>query len=742
MSSEPQPVPIFPEEAPRPSPAAAFSLPGPRRALTIEPCRSTELGPEWQSDGVRFGVYSRHARKIHLALFRDALSDPVDVLPLPSRHGHVFQGLVPGLEPGWSYGFFADGPFDPRNGHRFNPQKFLLDPYARALTGSFRNPDGVLCGHPPGGEDADLALDHRPSHAYMPKCLLVESRFDWQGVPAPRHPSSQLVIYETHVRGFTQHPSSGVAERGTYRGLVEKIPHLRALGVNAVELLPVHAKATEGFLSAKGLVNYWGYNTAAFFAPEPGYGSRSAPGCEIDEFKLMVRELHRAGIEVILDVVFNHSAESAESGPTLSLRGLDNRSYYALTGPDDAPRRFYWNHTGCGNTLDFGSEAVLRLTLDALRYWVEEYHIDGFRFDEATVHGRVDGSGYRASAPFFAAVAQDPVLRRIRRIAEPWDAEAYALGGFPDGWMEWNGSFRDTVRRFVRGEAGLLPALRARLNGSPAWFAAAGRAACESVNYVTSHDGFTLRDLVTYNHKHNQANGEDNWDGSAENFSWNSGEEGETARAEVEELRGRQAKNLLLLVALARGTPMLLGGDEFLRTQSGNNNAYCQDNRVSWLDWSLEKRQTGFLRFVRLLMPWREIVWSGAATGAGDFETEHWEAWNAAGFPAEEKDLAVKHGGFFLRPGKSKPSGSGFLELHQEGGFYLLLNAEEETRTFHLPHLAPPWQWRMVIDTSFPSPEDAAEIGAGFPLYLENRYEAADHSAVLVRAIKSNSEGN
>ncbi len=704
--------------------------------FTLEPTHSPELGARVLPGGVRFAVHSRHARSVLLALFREGAADPIEVLPL-SCQGHVFKGFVPKLEPGALYGFYAEGPFDPRNGHRFNSSKLLLDPYASALHGPFRNEGGVLYGHVPGGEDADLTPDHRPNHAFMPKCMVTESRFDWQGVKPPDLSRDRLVIYETHLRGFTAHPSSGVAEPGTFRGLIEKIPHLKALGVNAVELLPVHAKFSEDFLTRRGLNNYWGYNTAGFFALEPSYGSRSRPGCEIDEFKLMVRELHREGIEVILDVVYNHTAEGSELGPTLSLRGLDNRSYYALTGSAEAPFRHCWNHTGCGNTLDFGSIASLRLVLDSLRYFTEEFHVDGFRFDLATIHGRRAGGPFDPDAAFFATAAQDPVLRRVKLIAEPWDLETYGLGRFPDGWMEWNGGFRDVARRFVRGESGLLPALRDKLEGSPETFALPGREPWAGINFVTCHDGFTLRDLVSYEQKHNQKNGEDNWDGSNDNNGWNCGIEGETDDPDVTELRRRQARNLLLLTILARGTPMLLGGDEFLRTQGGNNNAYGQDNPVSWHDWTLAGEAEGFLRFFREALVWRKKMevpnaWASVPDRAWG---RCWRFHDLAGRPlADDKTPDGRHAALLfarpvLEPALIK------LDPEKEGPlFYLLLNGEDAGKVFHPPHLPPHWRWAMAADTSLASPQDIATVGGGFSLLLADRYDVSAHSTALLWA--------
>ncbi|HAO99044.1 MAG TPA: glycogen debranching enzyme GlgX, partial [Fibrobacteres bacterium] len=614
------------------------------------------------------------------------------------------------------------------------------DPYARALHGTFRNPEGVLAGHLPGIEDGDLFLDHRPSHSFMPKCVVTQSRFDWQGDRPPAIPRERLKIYEMHVRGFTADPSSGVAHPGTFSGLIEKIPHLKSLGINAVELLPVHAKYSEDVLVNKGLSNYWGYNNAGFFGLETSYGTRSAPGCEIDEFKLMVRELHRAGIEVILDVVYNHTAEGTELGPTLSWRGLDNHSYYALTGPEDAPLRHYRNHAGCGNILDFGRSVVVRMALDSLRYFVEEFHVDGFRFDLATVLGRQNGNQFEASGPFFAAIAQDPVLRRVKLIAEPWDMEAYAVGRFPDGWMEWNGGFRDTLRRWVKGEAGTLSALRDKLEGSPELYEGHGREAWSSINFVTCHDGFTLRDLVTYEHKRNEANGESNWDGSSANFNWNCGHEGEGGGEAVEALRQRQARNLLLLNVLARGVPLLLGGDETLRTQSGNNNAYCQDNAVSWHDWNLTETQTGFLRFFREALAWKDDVgilntWAFVPNRAWG---RCWQGWDSNGKPWPAEHVSeTRQAAFLLRPLAVHGKFSVQIESGEEGPwFYLILNTENEEKVFRLPALPPPSRWALAVDTAKSSPDDIQPVGHPKEIPFVDRYVTMPYSSVLLKTVR------
>ncbi len=705
--------------------------------LTILPCRTGNPGAEVFDTGVRFAVYSKHARSVHVALYPPGASEPAAVLALPSCHGHVFQGFVPGIGPGWEYGYYAEGPFDPRHGHRFNPRKFLIDPYARALRGAFRNEEGVLCGHVSGaGQDADLMRDHRPSAQFMPRGLVVRGDdFDWQGVEAPVVAREDLVIYEVHVKGMTADPSSGARSPGTFLGLVEKIPHLKSLGVNAVELLPVHAKYSEDMLLEKGLSNYWGYNTASFFALEPSYGSGGSPGCELNEFKEMVRELHRAGILVILDVVYNHTAEGNELGPTLSLRGLDNRSYYSLTGPDDAPRRHYRNHTGCGNTLDITSRPALRLVMDSLRYFAQELRVDGFRFDLATVHGRRGDAGFDPAAPFFTAVAQDPVLQNALLIAEPWDTGTYALGRFPEGWMEWNDDFRDTVRRWVRGEQGLAGALLDKLEGSPEMYESALREPWTSVNFVTAHDGYALRDLVSYDRKHNLANGEENRDGSHANHSWNCGHEGPSEDPGVEAIRARQIRNFILLLTLARGTPMFLGGDELLRTQGGNNNAYCQDGPVSWLQW--DEANAGFLRFVEEAFAWRRIIapantWGLASSRAWG---RTWQGFSPTGKPwrgdlaPESRQVAfLLHARPVIGAWQEHPDPSTGA-LH-----YLLLNPGHQEEIFQLPVLPPPWEWRRVADTALPSPRDITVAGHATPLPDASRCHLESRSSVLLRA--------
>ncbi len=497
-----------------------------------------------------------------------------------------------------SYGYKMRGTFDPARGLRFNENKLLIDPYARALSGKARNRENLLLPYDPTSTARDLSLDTRDNVRIVPKAIVIDDRFDWQGDAPPDLPLEKLVIYEVHVKGFTAHPSSGVRNPGTYLGFIEKIPHLQKLGINAVELLPVQEFYVDDFLIDRGLTNYWGYNTIGFFAPESSYAAGTRTGCQVDEFKTLVRALHSAGIEVILDVVYNHTAEGNEQGPMLSFRGVDNAAYYVLTGPPEEPQRFYVNYTGCGNSMNLASQAPIRLVMDSLRYWVEAMHVDGFRFDLAAVLGREDGM-FEKSASFFDAISQDPVLNRVKLIAEPWDLATYQVGGFPVDWSEWNGRFRDTVRRFVKGDANQVRDLGWRLTGSADLYADDGRSPYNSINFVTCHDGFTLWDLVSYNGKHNDANGEENRDGSDDNNSWNCGVEGETDAEGVNRLRRQLAKNYICLLLFSSGTPMLLGGDEFLRTQGGNNNAYCQDNETSWFDWREVERNADFLTFTK-----------------------------------------------------------------------------------------------------------------------------------------------
>jgi isoamylase len=551
----------------------------------VGPGRPWPMGASFTGDGVNFAVFSAHAERIELCLFTQDGRKEMARLPIIERDGDIWHIHVGGLTPGTVYGFRAYGPYAPERGHRFNPHKLLLDPYARALEGRLKWSDAVM-GYKIGSARGDLSFDTRDSAFAVPKAVVADPSFSWGNDQAPRTPRIDTVIYEAHVKSLTAlHPGVDKGLRGTYLGLCSDpvLDHLHKLGVTAIELLPVQAFIDDRFLVAKGLRNHWGYNTLAFFAPEPRYMSKGA----LWEFQTMVRRFHSAGIEVILDVVYNHTAEGDEWGPTLSYRGLDNASYYRLAGGG----RHYVNDTGTGNTLNLTHPMVLRMVMDSLRYWVEVGHVDGFRFDLGTVLGR-EAHGFDPNGGFFDAIRQDPTLSRVKLIAEPWDIGpgGYQLGAYPHPFHEWNDKYRDGLRRFWKGDAGMTRDLAARLLGSAERFDHSGRAATSSVNFVSSHDGFTLEDLVSYTIKRNFANGEDNRDGHHENHSDNLGVEGPTKDPKVLAARGLRKRNLLATLMLSQGVPMLLAGDEIGHSQGGNNNAYAQDNEVSWIDWAKADR--------------------------------------------------------------------------------------------------------------------------------------------------------
>jgi isoamylase len=543
--------------------------------------RPWPMGATFDGEGVNFAVFSANATRIDLCLFTPDGRKELCRITLPERDGDIWHGHVGGLPPGTMYGFRAHGPYAPEQGHRFNPHKLLIDPYARALEGRLRWSDALM-GYKIGSPRGDLSFDTRDSAFAVPKSVVVDPSFNWGSDRAPRVPRPETVIYEAHVKGMTAlHPGVERGLRGSFLGLSSDavIAHLQKLGVTAIELLPVQAFMDDRFLVTKGLKNYWGYQTLGFFAPEPRYLTRG----QVWEFQSMVRRFHAGGIEVILDVVYNHTGEGDEHGPTLSFRGLDNASYYRLTGGG----RHYMNDAGTGNTLNLTQPMVLRMVMDSLRHWVETYHVDGFRFDLASVLGR-EAQGFDPNGAFFDAIRQDPVLSRVKLIAEPWDIGpgGYQLGNYPHPFAEWNDKYRDCLRRVWRGDAGMMPDLASRLLGSADTFDRAGRAATSSVNFVTSHDGFTLEDLVSFTVKRNLANGEDNRDGHSDNYSDNLGVEGPTADPLIRAARALRKRNLLATLFISQGTPMILAGDEAGHSQGGNNNAYAQDNEVSWIDWA------------------------------------------------------------------------------------------------------------------------------------------------------------
>ncbi len=697
----------------------------------ISPGRHTPLGATVRADGVNFALHSRHATDVFLILFDASGAQVTDVIRFEQQRQFVWHAFVHGVRPGQLYAYRVRGPFDPARGHRYNEHKLLLDPYARAFLGKAENRDNLLLGYDVSSPERDMSIDRRDSAGAMPRCIVVNDAFDWQGVEPPDLPLDRLVIYEVHVKGFTAHPSSKVSHPGTYLGFIERIPHLKHLGINAVELLPVHESQVEDFLHERGLTNYWGYSTIGFFAPESTYSTGRTLGGQVAEMKTLVRELHRAGIEVILDVVYNHTAEGNELGPTLSFKGIDNSIYYSLAGSGEQPGRHYMNPTGTGNALDLGQPAVMRMVMDSLRYWAEVVHIDGFRFDLASVLGREDGA-FRRSAAFFDAVSQDPVLQRVKLIAEPWDLGTYEVGNFPVDWSEWNGRFRDTVRRFVKGDRDQLPDLARRLTGSADLYGDDGRSAYASVNFVTCHDGFTLADLVSYDRKHNEANLEDNRDGTDDNSSWNCGAEGETDDPAVLQLRRQLVKNHLVCLMIAAGTPMMLGGDEMLRTQRGNNNAYCQDNDISWFDWTLVNRNADLIEFVRRLiaLPRRYTIlqrrkfFIGMDRDDDDVPDVTWYGPDLGSPDWGNPELRIL--GAMLDGGEERsPLGEYCL--------YVIHNAHHELRTCRLPPVAS-CSWSRILDTSLPAGQDLVEPGHEVPLDPADQYLVNGRSTVLLLA--------
>ncbi|MCM2311888.1 MAG: glycogen debranching protein GlgX [Steroidobacteraceae bacterium] len=644
--------------------------------------------------GVNFAVFSAHAERVQLCLF-DAAGRETARIDLPARTGDIWHGLLPAQfgGAGTLYGYRVHGPYQPGEGHRFNPAKLLVDPCATALVGDLTwHP--ALCGAEPG---SDWMPDERDSAPYVPKCRVVDAAFDWGRVRAPNVPWRDTIIYELHVKGFTQrHPAIPAHLRGKYLGLAHPaaIDHLCKLGITTVELMPVQAFASEEFLVRKGLSNYWGYNPLAWFAPDARY----AVADPVLEFKTMVRALHDAGLEVVLDVVFNHTAEGNERGPTLNLRGIDNLTYYRLVHQDRAQ---YKNLTGCGNTVSFDDPAVRGLVLDCLRYWTDEMRVDGFRFDLATVVGR-DPGGYNHNAPFFAALRSDPMLAYVKLIAEPWDVGpgGYQLGHFPPGWSEWNDRYRDSMRAYWRGDRGLVGAFAERFAGSSDLFRQHARKPTASVNFITSHDGFTLRDLVSYNDRHNEANLEDGVDGHSHNLSWNCGVEGPTNDSAVNELRGRQVRNFLATLFLSQGVPMLLAGDEFGHTQSGNNNAYCQDNEIAWLDWSGLEHNAELLGFVRRLIDlrrsrlWlrRDTFLKGTLRGAHAKDVAWLHPSGREMTESDWNDSALRAIAVHMNGAPSRASASGDL--------LVVCNADHGDLELSLPAPPPDAEWQVVFDTS------------------------------------------
>jgi glycogen operon protein len=689
----------------------------------VWPGRPYPLGSTWDGEGVNFALYSEHAEKVELCLFDVSGKRETFRIRLPEQTDMVWHGYLPEVRPGQLYGYRVYGPYAPAQGHRFNHYKLLLDPYGKQVQGAIRWSDSHF-GYRVGHKNEDLSFDRRDNAAGMPKNRVIDSAFTWGADTPPRISWHETLIYELHVKGFTKsHPDVPEVLRGTYAGLATApvIEYLTRLGVTSIELMPVHGFVDDRRLVERGLRNYWGYNSIGFFAPESRYLATDS----INEFKTMVKTLHSAGLEVILDVVYNHTAEGNHLGPTLSLKGIDNSSYYRLE-PDNP--RYYKDYTGTGNTLNMRHPRVLQLIMDSLRYWVLEMHVDGFRFDLAATLARELHEVDRLGA-FLDIIHQDPVLSQVKLIAEPWDVGegGYQVGNFPVGWAEWNDRYRDTVRAYWKGDGGVAGDLAYRITGSSDLYAHSGRRPYASINFVTAHDGFTLQDLVSYNEKHNDANGENNQDGNNNNLSWNCGVEGPTDDPNILALRAKQKRNLLATLLLSQGVPMLYQGDDIGHTQLGNNNAYCQDSSISWVNWDLQPQDRDLLAFVQRLINLRKRhpifrrrhFFQGRPIKGANIKDVLWL--NPAGHEMSEdewRDSSVRCLGMFL-------SGQGLDETDERGrrlsdeNFLVLLNAHHEDVEFVLPAYRPGARWTAWMDTSREGglrPADTYDSGASYPL--------------------------
>ncbi|MCX5785523.1 MAG: glycogen debranching protein GlgX [Elusimicrobia bacterium] len=669
--------------------------------------------------GVNFSVYSSQARSCELVLFKKHGARPFASIPFPDefRIGNVFTMVVFDLDyEDIEYGFRMDGPFAPNEGHRFDKTKILMDPYAKTI----------------GGRDV-WGVDPDWSDIYPHRARVLLDDFDWENDHPLETPIEDLIIYEMHVRGFTRHPSSGVKHPGTFAGIREKIPYLKELGVNCVELMPIHefdefensrvSKAT-----GERLMNYWGYSNVGFFAPKSGFAATGKFGMQADELKTLIKDLHKNGLEVILDVVFNHTAEGNERGPYISYRGIDNKTYYILT-----PDGYYYNFSGCGNTLNCNNPIVRNMILDCLRYWATDYHVDGFRFDLASILGRDQNGAPMHSPPLLETLAFDPILGKCKLIAEAWDAGGlYQVGSFPSWgrWAEWNGKFRDDARKFLKGEPGLAGAMSQRLQGSPDLYQWQNRGTRASINFITAHDGFTLMDMVSYDGKHNEANGENNSDGSNDNYSWNCGWEGPSTDPGVNSLRVKQIKNALAMLLVSRGTPMILSGDEMGNVQGGNNNAYCQDNGISWLDWGLLKDNAGLFNYCKKMIAFRNahpalrschhFTNNNLNNGYPDISWHGTKAWSCDWAP-ESRVLA------FLLNGESVKVGAVCDTF-----IYVAMNMHWEMRGFGLPQLPQGMRWHVAVNTDMPSPEDVAETGREKKIENQSEFLVGPRSVVVL----------
>lgn len=681
-------------------------------------------GAHWYGDGTNFALFSANATKVEVCLFDGDGRNEIARIELPEYTDQIFHGYIPDVGPGTFYGYRVHGPYLPEEGHRFNANKLVLDPYARAHAGQLIWNPAVFGYQMESGDDT--TFDSRDSAPFMPKCVIVDPNFDWRGKPSQVYvPWDHTVIYETHVKGFTKlNPHIPEYARGTYLGFGQDIivDYIKSLGVTSVELLPIHTFINDSQLTEKGLANFWGYNSIGFFAPDPRYAS-DVPN-SLREFKEMVARYHERQLEVILDVVYNHTAEGNELGPTLSFKGIDNASYYRLL-PDQ--KRNYINDTGTGNTLNLSHPRVLQMVTDSLRYWVEEMHIDGFRFDLGTILAR-EPHGFDYESGFLKAVSQDPVLNKVKLIAEPWDCGpgGYQVGGFPPGWAEWNDKFRDTVRDFWRGEVH-AGALAPRLCASGDMFNHSGRRSWACVNFITAHDGFTLNDLVTYNDKHNEANGEDNNDGSSSNRSWNCGIEGPSENDDINELRQRQIRNMLATLFLAQGTPMLLAGDEFGRSQDGNNNAYCQDNEISWVNWNIGAKGDGLINFTRKLTKLRHHYPMLRRTRflTSDYNEELGVkdvTWiNANGTEMSQEDWQDGNMKCFAMLMDGRAQVTGIRKRGHDATLLMVINSYHDVVDITLPESPGGSGWQLLADTNAPDQDEAPDFAFGYVFTVTGR---------------------
>ena len=706
--------------------------------LVVEAGKALPLGAALSCDGVNFAVFSKNATAVTLVLFDSAEEDSPRVeIPLDKREnktGNIWHCFVRDLKAGACYMYRVDGPYFPEKGMRFNVHKTLLDPYAKALTDisgwDYRKCSGYDYEKP----GKDLTYSYEDDIANQPRGIIVDDVFDWQGDTPLNYPLRFSVIYETHVKGLTAHPNSGVEHPGTYRGVIEKIPYLKDLGITSIEFLPLQEFNENEFPRynnrGKKLTNYWGYSTAAFFAPKESYAADRSPGGQVNEFKEMVRELHKAGIEVILDIVFNHTAEGNEQGPTFSFRGFDNSVYYMLADN----KRYYKNYSGCGNTVNCNHPVVRTFIMDCLRYWVTEMHVDGFRFDLGSILGRDQNGNLMENPPTLEQIAEDPVLSSTKIIAEAWDAGgAYQVGWFPGGrWAEWNDKYRDNVRQYWRGDIKETRSLATRIAGSSDLYLRDGRKPFHSINFITSHDGFTMNDLVSYNNKHNHDNGEDNRDGSGNNISYNYGIEGPTLDPVISAIRERQIKNFFTTMMVSLGTPMILGGDEFARTQKGNNNAYCHDDEISWVDWSLLEKNKNLYRFVKEIIAFRRrhpgFMRPEFFTGiGGSYNAIPDISWyDESGEIPDWDEL-----GYYLAL-RLLGSRAETMADRDDNDFFIMLNSNKDLQKFKVASPPPKKEWLRAVDTGLPSPEDILTQGNEKPLASQILYPVKARSMVIL----------